>query len=280
MKTYTPLRYPGGKTKLYNHVVDIIESNYTFKPVYAEAFAGGFGLGLKLLLNNKVKSVILNDYDVCIYSFWRCVTNEELFKKFIIKLKSTDINIEIWKQQKAIYKDFKNNSILDVGFATFFLNRCNRSGILKANPIGGLRQLGNYQLDCRFNKTALITLLNKIHELRKCICVCNLEAIDFINSVDCKIESFFYFDPPYVTAGPLLYKNSYNEIDHIHLSKTISMMKNYWLLTYDDHHIIRENYSECYFKTYEINYSLHEKRRANELIIYDSRLSIDNEIIV
>ena len=41
--------------------------------IFCEPFAGGAGLSLKLLLEGKVQSVILNDVDQGIYSFWYAV---------------------------------------------------------------------------------------------------------------------------------------------------------------------------------------------------------------
>ena len=49
-RTPSPLRYPGGKTKLYKYVKAIIEANDLIGETYIEPFAGGSGLALKLLL--------------------------------------------------------------------------------------------------------------------------------------------------------------------------------------------------------------------------------------
>ena len=69
-KQISPLRYPGGKAKLYPYISQLIRQYFDVPPVYCEPFAGGFGLGISLLLNNDVAEVILNDYDYCIYAFW------------------------------------------------------------------------------------------------------------------------------------------------------------------------------------------------------------------
>lgn len=66
--TLSPLRYPGGKTKLYDIVRDIIDKN-NLHNTYIEPFAGGAGLALKLLLNNDVKRIIINDSDLAKYAF-------------------------------------------------------------------------------------------------------------------------------------------------------------------------------------------------------------------
>lgn len=68
--TLSPLRYPGGKSQLYRFIRFTIESNNIENPIYVEPFAGGAGLAIELLLNDNVESIIINDFDVAIYSFW------------------------------------------------------------------------------------------------------------------------------------------------------------------------------------------------------------------
>ena len=56
MKSLSPLRYPGGKAKVYNRVVDFFKLNKLSSITYVEPFAGGCGLALLLLKNNIVKA--------------------------------------------------------------------------------------------------------------------------------------------------------------------------------------------------------------------------------
>lgn len=271
-KTSSPLRYPGGKTKLYNYISEFIEQYYSKPPIYAEAFAGGFGIGIKLLLNDKAELVLLNDYDPCIYAFWKCITSDKYIDGFIDKIISTDIDIESWEYEKNIYLHPQKNNILDVGYATFHLNRCNRSGILMANPIGGISQEGKYKMDCRFNKPNLISQIKEIYNKRDRIKVSKLEANDFARRTDKKYDNLlFNFDPPYVNAGPMLYKSCYNIEDHKHFSDTVHLLKNRWIITYDDNETIRSSYSQDIIRPYRLMYSLEEKCMASELIIYDKR---------
>ncbi len=273
-RSCSPLRYPGGKAKLYPLVSKIIEKEFKKKPIYIEGFAGGFGLGIELLIQDKVESVIINDYDYCIYSFWKCVTSQKLHKKFIAKILSTDITIAEWRIQKEIHRNYKKYSMLDVGFATLFLNRTNRSGIILANPIGGINQQGNYKLDCRFNKEKIIRLIDEIYDQRKRIKVYNKDASQFIFDMDQKFDNvFFNIDPPYVKAGPQLYKNSFQESDHVLLAYMIKELKNKWILTYDDHELIRKFYQENTIKEHLLSYSLQRKVKATELMIVSKNIS-------
>ena len=40
-KSMSPLRYPGGKAKVYDIIVSLFEKNDIKNPIYIEPFAGG-----------------------------------------------------------------------------------------------------------------------------------------------------------------------------------------------------------------------------------------------
>lgn len=275
MISKSPLRYPGGKVKLYPFMEQLIRQNTVDPPIYVEPFAGGAGLALELLFNGNVERIMINDLDPAIYSFWYSITNEETFYLFINRVNEVDININEWKIQKDIYMHQDIHNKLELGFATFFLNRCNRSGILKAGPIGGQKQNGNYRIDCRFNKDRLIPLLRKIYDNRNRIDVTNLNAEEFIEYIDMNYDNLFiYLDPPYVDKGYQLYKNSFTKEDHVSLSKKIKKLKNKWFVTYDNTDLIKELYSDCKTEIFNIQYSAGSKRVENEIAVYSD--SIDN----
>lgn len=273
-KCISPLRYPGGKAKLYNKVSKIVADNFEQKPIYCEPFAGGFGLGISLLLNDDVSRVIINDLDYCIYAFWMCITDNDLYPLIKEKILGTPVSIEEWKKQKNIYKNHENNNILDVGFATFFLNRCNRSGILSANPIGGINQTGKYNINCRFNKETLINQIDKIHQHCEQIEVYNEDALDLIIKIDKRNNILFNIDPPYIKAGPELYKNNYVLNDHIKLSETVKTLNNKWIMTYDNKSIVYDMYKGFLIKDFDLNYSLESKHTAKELMIFSPEITL------
>lgn len=278
MISKSPLRYPGGKVKLYPFMEQLIRQNTVDPPIYVEPFAGGAGLALELLFNGNVERIMINDLDPAIYSFWYSITNEETFYLFINRVNEVDININEWKIQKDIYMHQDIHNKLELGFATFFLNRCNRSGILKAGPIGGQKQNGNYRIDCRFNKDRLIPLLRKIYDNRNRIDVTNLNAEEFIEYIDMNYDNLFiYLDPPYVDKGYQLYKNSFTKEDHVSLSKKIKKLKNKWFVTYDNTDLIKELYSDCKTEIFNIQYSVGSKRVENEIAVYSD--SIDNILV-
>ncbi|HEP2035132.1 TPA: DNA adenine methylase, partial [Streptococcus pyogenes] len=212
MKNISPLRYPGGKSQVYDYVRELVIANDAI--TYIEPYMGGMGIALKLLLNNNVHKIMVNDYDKAIYAFWYSVLNYT--EQLIEKINTTPITIDEWKLQREVQKN-KNNcdDLLTLGFSTLFLNRTNRSGIIKAGVIGGLKQDGNYKLDCRFNKEKTIKKIKLIASYKKQIKLYNMDAEKFIRLNITKTKnSFTFFDPPYYTKGPGLYTNFYNHENH------------------------------------------------------------------
>ena len=265
-KPLSLMRYPGGKAKIYNFVKEIIDNYGLHNKTYVEPFSGGFGLGLKLLENNQVKRVIINDYDKHIYYLWKCVFFHT--KKLIEKIENTPINVEEWQKQKEIYINFSQYSILDIGFSTLFLNRCNYSGILNGGPIGGFEQRGKYKIDCRFNKQHIIACLEEISKYKKQVEVYNFDAITLIDHLrNRESDLFYYFDPPYVKKGKVLYFNAYGKEDHIALRNMIINIKTNWIMTYDEEKFIEDLYKEYFVSAQILNYSVNTKRKAKELFI-------------
>lgn len=269
--TLSPFRYPGGKTQLYSFVKNAIEKNDIVDCVYIEPYSGGFGAGLQLLLNDDVSQVVINDYDRSIYSVWYSILNhtDELIKL----IEKTPIDMENWYKQKENHlhsKKYRNS--IENGFSTLFLNRTNRSGIINAGPIGGYEQKGNYKLDCRFNKKAIINKIMVIADYKSRITLYQkdtLNLIDIIQSDYSNKSTFIFFDPPYYEQGKNLYTNFYNHSDHSKLAKKIASLYNYhWITTYDYSPQIQDIYNKFpnYPYFYELNYSAQKKRRAFEFI--------------
>ena len=69
MHTYTPLRYPGGKTVYADLLSEVIALNDLSDTTLVEPYAGGAGASVKLLMEGKVSHLILNDLDPAIYAF-------------------------------------------------------------------------------------------------------------------------------------------------------------------------------------------------------------------
>ena len=162
----SPLRYPGGKAALSGFLAETIKINDLVGCSYYEPFAGGAGAALKLLAVGVVSEVHLNDLDPRIFAFWKAALNET--DRFIEAILSVPVSVDEWHRQREICRAASASKPFELGFATFFLNRCNRSGVISgAAPIGGYHQSGNWKIDARFNRTRLADRIRGIADPRR-----------------------------------------------------------------------------------------------------------------
>jgi len=270
---YSPLRYPGGKSSLYDFLKKTIRANNIVDGIYIEPFAGGAGAALKLLMLEEVYEIHLNDKDELIYKFWYSVLNHT--DELIELINNCNIDINEWNYRKRVLQNLdlrKNLSDVEIGFTAFFLNRCNRSGILKAGIIGGINQAGDWKLDARFNKEDLISKIKMISNYKDRIKVYNLDALDFLKYVERNIEDkqnlMIYLDPPYVEQGEGLYNLFYKEKNHTDLAKLLQKkISGYWIVSYDDNKLIHSIYKEVNKNIFEFNYFANKTKVGRELII-------------
>ena len=271
--TFSPLRYPGGKTKLYDKVVSLLKQNKLQDVIYIEPFCGGCGLAVKLLLSGDVSSIIINDINPAIYAFWYCVLNKT--DELCSRITECNVTIEERDKQILILKNVKNHSTIDIGFATLFLNRTNISGIFNAGPIGGREQAGKDKLDARFKKTVLKDKIIAIADKKQKISLYNLDVFDFVAKVLPEYESsqlFLNFDPPYVKKGQELYLNHFSPEDHRRLRDQISQCNQHWIVTYDYNQSILDLYSPFNYERIQLNHSAGTMKKGDEVIIYSKNL--------
>ena len=267
-ETRSPFRYPGGKGFFGAALSQMVRE--TGLRVYGEPYAGGGAAALQLLEEGTVDRVLLNDGDVRIYSVWKSILTRA--PEFLSLLADTPATIENWHRNKRIVDSPEEFSELEVGFATFFLNRTNRSGIIRgAGPIGGYAQSGKWKLDVRYPVGALAQRIEWLADNRHRIDVTNLDGLEFLrqSQVNGLLKNTFWFiDPPYVTAGSRLYLNTMNEMAHRRLAHFLRTCESTaWAMTYDDHPLIRELYSTHVVEPLNIHYSLQNKRSATEVLI-------------
>ena len=275
----SPLRYPGGKTCVYPLVADILKANRLERRHYAEPFAGGCGLALALLYGGHVSDIHVNDIDVGIWAFWHSAL--EYTDGLIELIASTPVTVDEWHRQRATNEGADLADPLALGFATFFLNRTNRSGIIKrAGVIGGLDQSGAYKIDCRFNRDELIRRIRRVSKYQKRIHLTRRDARNFISRVvnNLPVTTFLCVDPPYFGKGSSLYTNFYDSEDHGRLATLLLETENPWAITYDNVPEIRSLYGGRRQFEFDVNYSIETKRKATELFIASKGLRLPVEL--
>lgn len=268
---YSPLRYPGGKNKLSPFIAKICE-DHKLTEHYIEPYCGGAAVALFLLLNGYVDKVTINDKDKSIYSFWYSILHHT--DEFIERIRKTDITLEEWGKQRLIQANKEDESLLDLGFSSFFMNRTNRSGIIMGGMIGGRSQKGEYKIDCRFNKEELIQRIIRIAE-KRFIEVTNEDAVDIIQRLSkLNLESsLVYLDPPYFKKADSLYLNHYGLNDHSSVSESIinSNLSN-WLVSYDNVPEINTLYSDVDKLEYSFKHTAYNTREGKEVLFFSQGL--------
>ena len=270
----SPLRYPGGKGKLAPLMELLIKKTGHYGGTYVEPFAGGAGIALELLGKGIVKDIVINDWDKGIYSFWRAILTET--DRFINDIRTVELTIPEWYKQREIINNYSKYSY-ELGFATFYLNRTNRSGIIKGGVIGGLEQNGIWRMDARFNREDIINRIVKIVSNKEHIHLYNKDVDSFIRNYLPKYQqnAFVYFDPPYFGKGKQLYLNFFSYKDHVRIEKMINdQVACDWVITYDDAPEIADIYHNHALRRFDLNYSAAVKRKASEIIIFKNDLIV------
>lgn len=277
MKTASPLRYPGGKSAMSSLLRQIRKVNGLGAFEIAEPFAGGAGASLSLLFQEDTPKIYLNDADIAIHDFWWTLVNRP--EPFLEMLDTTNVDIEEWLRQRKVYREGGKVSRLRRGFSAFFLNRCNRSGIImNGGPIGGVEQHGKWKIDARFNKPDLHRRCKKVSEYRDRISVSDTDGISFISRLD-PASVLFFIDPPYFVKGSLLYLNLLDASYHVTLaSKLKGMTDAAWVVTYDDCPEIRDLYQGwANIRPFALRYAASERRSGKEILITPKWMALPND---
>ena len=272
---YSPLRYPGGKAKLVQFMEFMINERGYAGGTYIEPFAGGAGIAVELLLRDVVSRIVINDYDKGIWSFWKAILTET--ERFISEIRTVPLTINEWEKQRDICLNYNKKYSFELGFATFYMNRTNRSGIIKGGVIGGLQQTGKWKIDARFNRESLISRIESIAFRKKDIRLYNQDITTFIEHYVpfYSEKAMIYFDPPYFKKGKQLYMNFFEFEDHKRIERVIrNSVECDWIVTYDDASEIREIYASYPVMLYDLNYSVSKKCKTSELMIFKSNIPI------
>ncbi len=279
MRYLSPLRYPGGKAQLANFLRLVFEANGLVGGAYAEPYAGGAGAALALLFSGHAASIHINDIDPAIHSFWFSVLNET--ENLCRLIQKTRVIPSEWERQRRIYANGGTETPLALGFAAFFLNRTNRSGIIDSGSmIGGRDQSGQWKLDARYNRQGLISRIELIARHRKQIHLSSLDAVDFLKHLTRTLptRSLVYLDPPYFTNGRRLYANYYERQDHAKLAELLSTLPFRWLVSYDNVPVIRRLYGRHWSMTYTMHYTAAERKQGIEAMFFSPGLAVPPKI--
>lgn len=280
MKYCSPLRYPGGKGKVADFFKRVIDSNGLHGCVYVEPYVGGGSVALSLLFDGYASHIIVNDKDRSLYAFWYSVLHHA--NELCELINTTPVTMDAWYRQKEIQANKETAGLLDLGFSTFFLNRTNRSGIIKAGVIGGKEQRGKYKIDARYNKADLIDRIRRIENHADQITLYNNDAVELLTALNDQVpnNTLYYLDPPYYVKGQGLYMNYYGDSDHEKVYHAVAgLNKGHWIVTYDKVSFVCDLYSNYRQKDFILNYSAGKIGQGKEVMVFSNDLQIPEPII-
>ena len=273
-KLYTPLRYPGGKARFAPLISGVIADNDLEGGHYLEPYAGGAGVAFSLLFDGVMEQIHINDSDPAIADFWRAATEQS--DKLVSMVASEPISIDAWHHWQGVMLGNIPGSALERGFATLFMNRTNRSGILKGGVIGGKAQAGDYKINARFMREELCSRLvrigahaNNIHVYEEDAHQLLLRCHQFLPA-----KSLVYLDPPYYVKGAGLYRNFYKHEDHARIAKLLGSdrFRRPWIVSYDNVAEIQQMYAFAKPYAYGLNYTAQRRYTGSEVMFFSRRL--------
>ncbi|MYA63083.1 MAG: DNA adenine methylase [Gemmatimonadetes bacterium] len=275
---YSPLRYPGGKAKLASFVASVMRRNGHLHPEYVEPYAGGAGTALQLLFEEYADRIVINDADPRVHAFWWSVTKRT--SPFIDAIRATSVTVDEWHRQREVYDKCDLRARFRLGFATFFLNRTTRSGIIhNGGPIGGYDQRGRYKIDARYNSEELIRRISRIGTYSDRIGTSADDGLALLENLAANREratdAFVYLDPPYYVKGRQLYMNHFTPRQHEELAAFLQAGPAFsWILTYDKAPAIQRMYAGLHQLKLSLSYSASQRRRGSELLVHPPTVTI------
>jgi DNA adenine methylase len=272
---FSPLRYPGGKGKLARFVAEVVRANGLEDGLYVEPYAGGAAVAWELLLTGRVRRVHVNDLSRPIYAFWRSVL--ERTDDLARLVADTPLDLETWARMKRTFSNPDESDDLALGFAMFYLNRTNRSGILNGGPIGGRAQSSAWNMDARYNRLELVSRIERIAQARRRITLTNMDAKDLLqkHKMTWTSKTLVYLDPPYFDKGPDLYYNFYKHGDHAGVACAVRTLHGVpWIVSYDDVGPIHALYEHESWLQYQIGYSARNRTKGREAMFFSAGLHI------
>jgi DNA adenine methylase len=259
------IRYPGSKAKLCKPIIDAMPDeivlglwSHEHSWEYREPFFGSGAIGFRIMdsLSARCK-VWLNDRDYWLVCLWNAVkdSHRELIA-MVRKFKPSADRFFEFKEQDG---DTTVDPLL-AGFRKLAIHQMSVSGfgVMSGTCLGGRNQENaQYPVDCRWNPIRLVEHINNRHrQMKRFGSLLKITCKDFSAVLaGCPKRCFVYMDPPYVEKGEMLYKHGMDETEHRRLADSIKRLKCQWMLSYDDHPLVRELYAGSEIKELAVTYS-------------------------
>jgi len=242
-KRISPLRYPGGKSKIADYILSHINTQKT--DILCSPYTGGGSVEFALLHAGIFKQLVLNDFDFGVYSLFQLI--KTFPDSLTLEIKNHKPTHEDYiKARDTIKSNYANCDMFEAAWSLLLVNRLAFSGIFKANPLGGIRGSQDTMLS-RWNPNDLCKRISIINSMSDRFTVHNVDALAFIEEQYWQDKSTIFIDPPYYKQGKHLYLHYYGEDEHLSLELLLDCLYKEFpcadlLVTYDDEPFIEGIY--------------------------------------
>lgn len=234
----SPLLYIGGKSKLSETIIKMIPPH----EAYCEVFAGAAWVFFR---KEPSKFETINDLDSDLVAFYRVLQHhlEEFLKQFKWLLVSREWFEDFKRQQAA-------GGLTDIQRAAryYYLQRLCFGGRVRNRSFGT-----NPLHRPRINLVRLEEELSEVHLRLARVTIEHLAWDDFVGRYD-KPDTFFYLDPPYLTAP--CYEHNMDLADFEHMARVLAGLRAPFILSINDHPDIRAVFKAFTLKPVELKYSV------------------------
>lgn len=271
-KIVSPLRYPGGKSKLVKKLDAFLPAG-KFEE-YREPFVGGASMFFHAWEQRKAETYTLSDAFTPLVAFWQTVADNAGHREWLCKELRDLINTQdgevihdAFATARAALNSGKYSHRRLLAYYFFVVNRCSFSGSTCSGGYSPRAAVERFTLSSvdRIEKAATAfsdpAVLTTLHHFKYPI---NRAGRDV----------FMYCDPPYLRARGLYGVNGdlHRSFDHEELFRELARSPHRWLLSYDDAPEIRHLYKD--FHIHEIahtnsmdNVAGNTPKRVTELAI-------------
>ena len=280
----TVLRYPGGKSRIIYYLFrkNMLPENIK---EYREGFLGGGSCALSFSVMYPGIPVWVNDLYYNLFAFWtQLQKNPDPLINRLLELKDEACRAEgveeLEKKHRALYADMRdliNTSDDDFDLATAFyvLNRSSFGGFTEQNKNAFIRD--SYK-NTIFSQSKIKKLAN-ISEIIQPWRITNQDYRDLMEAPG--EDTFVFLDPPYLIKDMLYGKNKemHTGFSHEAFVKACKDTPHNWMITYNEHPWLREQFADFHMENFEFRYSLaHRKENKNkkeELLVMNYQLPRD-----
>jgi DNA adenine methylase len=280
----TVLRYPGGKSRIIYYLFrkNMLPENIK---EYREGFLGGGSCALTFSVMYPGIPVWVNDLYYNLFAFWtQLQKNPDPLINRLLELKDEACRAEgveeLEKKHRALYADMRdliNTSDDDFDLATAFyvLNRSSFGGFTEQNKNAFIR-------DSYKNTIFSQSKIKKLANISQIIQPWRITNQDYRDLMEGPGEDVFVFlDPPYLIKDMLYGKDKemHTSFCHEAFVKSCKDTPHNWMITYNEHPWLREQFADFHMENFEFRYSLaHRKENKNkkeELLVMNYQLPRD-----